>query len=53
MLRPALSLKDPGRYRYVCRADNGWRSVEVDAPDQPLDLSRGGPGPLLHATLDL
>ncbi len=46
-------LRDPGRYRLTCRDGEGWKSVELDAPLQPLDPGRGGMGPILRANLAL
>jgi hypothetical protein len=51
--RAWFSLRDPGRYSFLCRAEEGWRSVELDAPLQPLDLASGGMGSILYVELPL
>jgi len=48
-----FALRDPGRYRFLCRAEGEWRSIELDTPLQPLDLSRGGTGSILRVTIPL
>ena len=46
-------LRDPGRYRFMVRRGEEWRSVDVDAPLEPLDLSKGGLGPVRRVELKL
>jgi hypothetical protein len=46
-------LREPGQYRFTARSANGWQSVELDAPLQPLNIERGGPGTILSAALEL
>ena len=48
-----FALREPGQYLFLCRGAKGWRSVELDAPLQPLDVKRGGLGRILHAELEL
>jgi len=51
--RAWFSLREPGRYRFLCRGGRDWQSVELEAPLQPLDLSNGGLGPILRVSLPL
>jgi hypothetical protein len=48
-----FALREPGTYRFACRKNGAWRSVTLEAPLQPLDLSRGGVGPLLSCRIAL
>jgi hypothetical protein len=48
-----FALRDPGTYRFACRDGRQWKSVTLDAPSQPLDLSHGGVGPLLSCEMAL
>jgi hypothetical protein len=48
-----FALRDPGTYRFACRDGRRWQSVTLDAPVQPLDLSRGGVGGLLSCGIAL
>jgi hypothetical protein len=48
-----FALREPGRYRFLCRDGGAWRSAELEAPLQPLDLSTGGMGNILEVALAL
>jgi hypothetical protein len=48
-----FGLRDPGTYRFACEDGGHWRSVTLDAPLQPLDLSHGGVGPMLSCEIAL
>jgi hypothetical protein len=48
-----FALRDPGTYRFTCWNGAELKSVELDAPLQPLDLDTGGFGPLLRAELPI
>ncbi len=48
-----LELGEPGVYRVFCRQADGWKTTEVKADCQPLDLSKGGMGPLQRVSLSL
>jgi hypothetical protein len=45
--RAWFALREPGSYRFSSIGDGEWREGRLEAPLQPLDLSRGGiPAPL-------
>ena len=46
-----FQLRDPGRYVFTCPAGGSGAQTELDCPLQPLDLTKGGLGPLLTADL--
>jgi hypothetical protein len=48
-----FGLRDPGTYRFACEDGGHRRSVTLDAPLQPLDLSHGGVGPMLSCEIAL
>lgn len=48
-----FALRDPGTYRFTCWTGTDWGSVRLDAPLQPLDVGKGGVGPLLRVDLAL
>lgn len=51
--RAWFALREPGHYRFLCWSGSEWRSADLHAPLQALDLSVGGPGNLLWADLPL
>jgi len=48
-----FQLRDPGTWRFLVKAKDKWKQVDVDAPLQPLDISRGGLGTIIEALLDI
>jgi hypothetical protein len=48
-----FELGEAGVYRVFCRQSGGWKMIEVKADRQPLDLRKGGIGPLQRVSLSL
>jgi hypothetical protein len=48
-----FALREAGKYRFSVRDSEGWQSIELDAPLQPIDVERGGLGTIIHAELSL
>lgn len=48
-----FALREAGKYRFSVRDSEGWQSIELDDPLQPIDVERGGLGTIIHAELSL
>jgi len=48
-----FQLRDPGRYAFSCRAGGANRTVELECPLQPVEVTTGGLGRLLQLQLSL